>query len=130
MVKRIINQKLREILTPRKSKLRQGQLLRVARNKVVLKEETGIAISGKQKGSVREEINADPGKTVMSLRKRHQKPLPPSPHRSTHQHQVLVRREKAASMAGVRLGWPIDSRSKIFYDQSTAVQKLLERYLH
>ena len=39
---------------------------------MVLKEEKEFAISGKQKGSAREETNAVSGTTVMSVQNRHQ----------------------------------------------------------
>ena len=86
-----------ENLTPETGKLRQDQWVRVAGISVVLREEKELAISGKQKASVREETN------------RHQKPL----HPLSHQHQeVEVRREKGASEAEASLGSPSDSRAK------------------
>ena len=56
------------------------------------------------------------GTTVMSVQNQHQKPL----HPQSHQHkEVGVRRERD----------PQRSES-IWEVQSTAVQRLLERYLH
>ena len=76
---------------------------------MVLKGGKDFAISGKQKGSVREETNAVSGTTVMSVKSQHQKPL----HPLSHQHkEVEVRREKGPSEIGVLLGSPIDSRAK------------------
>ena len=76
---------------------------------MVLKDEKEFAVSGKQKGSVREETNAVSGTTVMSVQNRHRKPL----HPLSHQHkEVEMRREKGASEAGARLGRPIGSRAK------------------
>ena len=76
---------------------------------MVLKEEMEFAISGKQKGSVREETSAVSGTTVMSVQNRHRKPL----HPLSHQHQeVEVCREKGASEAGVLLERSIDSCAK------------------
>ena len=89
--------------------MRQGQWLRVAGDWVVLIEEKEFAISGKQKGSVREETSAVSAATVMSVQNRHRKPLHPLSH---HHQEVEVRREKGTSEAGVRLGRPIDSRAK------------------
>ena len=76
---------------------------------MVLKGGTEFDISGKQKGSVREETNAVSGTTVMNVQNQHQKPL----HPQSHQHkEVEVRREKGPSEVGVHLGSPIDSRAK------------------
>ena len=62
---------------------------------MLLKEEKEFAISGKQKGSVREETSAVSGTIVMNVQNLHQKPL----HLLSHQHQeVDVRREKGASL--------------------------------
>ena len=76
----------------------------------MLKEDKEFAITGKQKGSVREETNAVTDTTWMSVQNRHQKkPL----HPLSHQHQeVEVRRGKRTSEARVRLGSSIDSRAK------------------
>ena len=90
--------------------LKHGQWLRIAGVNVVLKEDKEFAISGKHKGSVREETSAVSGTTVMSVHNRHQKPL----HPLSHQHQeVEVRRENGASEAGVCLGSSLDSRAEI-----------------
>ena len=80
---------------------------------MALNEEKELAVSGKQKVSVREETNAVSGTRVMIVENQHQKSL----HPLTHQHQeVEERREK--------------SREKPVCEvQPTAVQKLLERYL-
>ena len=89
--------------------LRQEQWSRIERDYVVLKEDKVFAISGKQKGSAREETSVVSGTTVMSVQNRHQKPL----HPLSHQHkEVEVRREKRTSEAGVHLGSSIDSRAK------------------
>ena len=69
-------------------------------------EDKEIAISGKQKSSVRKEINAISGTTVMNVQNR---PLCPP----NHQHkEVEVRREKKPAVVGVHLGSPIDSHAK------------------
>ena len=71
--------------------------------------EKEFAISGKQKGSVREETNAVSGTRVMIVQNRHQKPLRPL----SHQHQEEeVHREKGASEAEASLGSPTDRRAK------------------
>ena len=58
---------------------------------MALNDEKEFAISGKQKGSVRQETNAVSGTKVMNVQNRHQEPL----HPLNHQHQeVEVRREK------------------------------------
>ena len=76
---------------------------------MVLKEDKEFAISGKQKGSVRDETNSVSGTTVMSVQNQHQKPL----HPLSHQHkEVEVRREKGPSEVGAHLGSPIDGRAK------------------
>ena len=60
---------------------------------MILKGHKEFPISGKQKGSVREETNAVSGTTVMSVQNQHQKPL----HPLSHQHkEVEVRREKGS----------------------------------
>ena len=69
-----------------------------------------FAVSGKQKGSVREETDAVSSTKDMSVHNRHRKLL----HRTSHQwHEVEVRRERGASEAGVRLGRTIDCRAKL-----------------
>ena len=74
-----------------------------------MKEDKEFAVSGKQKGSVREETNAVSGKKVMNVQNRHQKPL----DTLSHQHEeVEVRRENGASEAEARLGSPTYSRAK------------------
>ena len=110
MVKRSIDQKLRlRNFDARNERIETGQWLRVAGDYLVLKEDKEFAISGKQKDSVREEINEVSGTTMMNVRNQHQEPL----HPLSHQHKgEEVRREKGASEAGVRLGSPIDSRAK------------------
>ena len=76
---------------------------------MVLKEEKEFAISGNQKGSVREETNAVSDTTLMIVQNRHQKPL----HPLSHQHkEVEVRRENGPSEVRVHLGSPIDSHTK------------------
>ena len=88
---------------------KKEQWLRIEGFNVVLKEDKENAVTGKQKGSVREETNAVSGTKVMSVQNRHQRPL----HNLSHQHQeVEVRREKGASEAGVRLESAIDIRAK------------------
>ena len=78
---------------------------------MVLKEDKEFAISGKQKGSVREETSVVSGTTGMSVQNRHQKPL----HPLSHQHkEVEVRRGRRTSGTGVHLGSSIDSREKNF----------------
>ena len=67
-----------EILPPETRGLKQVQWLRVAGDKVVLKEDKEFAISGKQKDSVREETNAVSGTTVMSVQKPTPKTAPSS----------------------------------------------------
>ena len=56
--------------------------------------------------------------TVTIVQDRHQKPCHPRSHQL---QEVEVRREKGVSETEASLGWE---------DQSTAVQKLLEKYLH
>ena len=74
---------------------------------MVLRKE--LAISGKQKVSVREETNAVSDTRVMIVEDRHQKPL----HPLSHQHKELeVRREKGASETEASLGSPTDSLQK------------------
>ena len=69
-----------------------------------------FAVSGKQKGSVREETDAVSSTKDMSVHNRHRKLL----HRPSHQwHELEVRRERGASEAGVRLGRTIDCRAKL-----------------
>ena len=98
-----------KILMPGTRELRQEQWFQVAWDKVALREEKEFASSGKQTDSVREETDAVSGTAAMGVQNQHQKPLQPL----NHQHQeVEVRREKG-----------------VWEDQSTAVQKLLERYL-
>ena len=76
---------------------------------MALREEKIFAFSGKQKVSVRGEINAVSDTRVMIVQNRHQKPL----HPLSHQHQeVEVRREKGASEAEASLGSSTDSRAK------------------
>ena len=90
-------------------KLRQEQWLRVAGEKVALREEQEFANSGKQKVSVREETSAVSDTRVMIVQNRHQKQL----HPLIHQHQEAgVRREQGASEAEASLGSPTDSRAK------------------
>ena len=94
---------------PETRESRHKQWLRVAGDKVVLKEEKEFAISGKQKNSVREETHVVSGTTVMNVQNRHQKPL----HPLCHQHEeVEVRRGKRTSEAGVHLESSIDSCAK------------------
>ena len=81
---------------------------------MVLKEEKEFAISGKQKGSVRVETNAVSGTTVMNVQNRHQKP----------RHPPKTRGRSAPRKKGPQ------RRKPVWEDQSTAVQKPLERYLH
>ena len=83
---------------------------------MVLKKEKDFAISGKQKVSVREETNAVSDTTVMIVQNRHQKPLHP---RSSQHQEVEVRREKEPQR-----------QKPVWEVQPTAVQKLLESYLH
>ena len=72
--------------------------------------------SGKKKGSVRRETNALSGLRETIVQNRHRKPRRPL----SHQYQEAeVRREKETSEA--KLIWEV---------QPTAVQTLLERYLH
>ena len=83
---------------------------------MVLKKEKDFAISKKQMISVRESTNAVSDTRVMIVQNRHRKPLDPR----SHQHQeVEVRREKEPQRQ--KPDWEV---------QPTAVQKLLERYLH
>ena len=66
----------------------------------MLKEDKEFAISGKQKGSVREETSAVSGTMKITVQNRHQEKL----HLLNHQHkEVEVRREKRASESGVHL---------------------------
>ena len=89
--------------------LKQGQWLRVAGVKMVLKEHKENAINGKQKDSVREERSVVSGTTKISVQNRHQKPL----HPLNHQHkEVEVLRGKRTSEAGVHQGSSLDSRAK------------------
>ena len=79
------------MLTPEMRELSQEQWLRVAGDKVALKEEKEFDISGKQKVSVRMETNAVSDTRVMIAQSRHQKPL----HPLNRQHkEVEVRRGK------------------------------------
>ena len=82
---------------------------------MALREDKEFAISGNEKGSVREETHAVSDTRVMIVQNRHQKPL----HPLSHQHQEAeVRREKGALEA-----------EAIWEVQPTVVQRLLERYL-
>ena len=114
MVKRSIDQKLR---LRNFDASKQVQWLRVTGDQVALEEEQEFALSGKQIVSVREETNAVSDTRVMIVQNRHQKPLhplrPPTPRgRSASRKKEPQRQEPV---------WEV---------QPTAVQKLLERYLH
>ena len=75
---------------------------------MALKEEEKFAISGKQKGSVREETNVISGTRATIVQNRHQKPFSPLSHQN---QEVEVRREKGASEAEASLGSSIDCRA-------------------
>ena len=83
---------------------------------MVLNEDKENAINGKRKDSVREETNVVSGTTRTSAHNRHQNPL----HPLNHKHkEVEVRREKEPQRP--ESSWEF---------RSSAVQRLLERYLH
>ena len=68
---------------------------------MVLKEDNEFAISGKQKGSVREETSVVSDTTGTSVQNRHPKPL----HPVSHKHkEVEVRRGRRTLGSGVHLG--------------------------
>ena len=76
---------------------------------MALSEEMEFALSGKKKGSVREETKEVSGTRVTIMQDRHQKMR----HPLSHQHQeVEVRKEKEASEAEASLGSPTDSCAK------------------
>ena len=111
-MKRSIDQKLRlRNFDARNERIETGAVVTNRRVGVVLKDEKEFATSGKQKDSGREETNAVSGTTLMSVQNRHRKPL----HPLSHQHQEVEVRQRQES---------------VWEDQSTAVQKLLEKYLH
>ena len=118
MVKRNIDQKLRlRTFDAKNERIETGAVVTSrAGDWVVLKEDKEFAISGKQKGSVREETNAVSGTTVVSVQNRHQKTAPPSEPTSERPTQI----GRSASRKKSFRGW----------SPSTAVQRLPERYLH
>ena len=76
---------------------------------MVLNEDKELAISGKQKVSVRGETDAVSGTRVAIVRNRHPKPL----HPPSHQHQeVEMRRGKRSLRGRSPSGNPTDSRAK------------------
>ena len=78
----------------------------MAGDEVALKEEKEVAISGKQKASVRRETSAVSGMRVMIV---HQKPTPKTaPPSQPQKHEVEVRREKETSEAEASLGSPTE----------------------
>ena len=103
--------------TPDMRELKQGQWLRVAGVKKVLKEHKENAINGKQKDSVREERCVVSGTTKISVQNRHQKPL----HPLNHQHKEV---EVLRGKKNLR-GW---SPSGKFARQPC--KDYLKRYLH
>ena len=66
-----------ETLTPDTGKSKKGQLSRIERDEVVLKEEKVCPTSGKKKANVRKEIIAVSGTMKISVQIRHQNPLRP-----------------------------------------------------
>ena len=73
-----------------------------------MKEEKEFAISGKQKVSVREETNAVSDAKVMIVQNRHP---------NTKRQKCVEKKE-------------LERQKPVWEVQPTAVQKLLERYLH
>ena len=112
MVNRSIDQKLGlRNFDGRNGRIETGTVVTSRRGLGGIERGKEFAISGKQKGSVREETNAASGKTGMNVQNRHQKPL----HSLSHQHkEVEVRLQKRTSEAGIHLGSSIDSRAKNF----------------
>ena len=94
------------------TKFRRQQWLRIAGVSVVLKEDKENAINGKQKDSFREETRVVSSTVKISVQNRHEKPLHPL------SHQKCVEEKEPQRPGSI---WEV---------RSTAVQRLLGRYLH
>ena len=97
-------------LTKRTRELRQEQWLlwlRVVGDYVALEEEKKFAISGKQMVSIREETNAAPGRTGMSVQKPTPKTAPPSePPTRRSRSASRKRRLRGRSLSGKTIRQP------------------------